>query len=188
MATLGYDDAAELLGRGSHETIHFKHPDGRPYPAADCAMLRPRTTGETVHSSDDWFVRRDGTMFPVEYWSAPIAMPGGRGAVVAFTDIETRRRTEQALRERDAILSSLGQPVYVGTHDGVITYANPAAARVLGFGDPCELIGRDGHALVHYQRVDGSPFPVEECPLATCRETGRRYRSTTTGGFVKTAP
>jgi PAS domain S-box-containing protein len=173
VAALGYDDVGELLGRGSHETIHFRHPDGRPYPAAECPMLRPRTTGETIHSSDDWFVRRDGSMFPVEYWSAPIEMPAGRGAVVAFTDIEERRRTEQALRERDAILSSLGQPVYVGTHDGVITYANPAAAHVLGFGHPSELIGRDGHALVHYRRVDGSPFPVDECPLAKSRETGQ---------------
>jgi glucose-6-phosphate-specific signal transduction histidine kinase len=33
-------------------------------------MLRPRQTGETVHSDDDWFVRRDGSMFPIAWWSA----------------------------------------------------------------------------------------------------------------------
>ncbi|MDX6217203.1 MAG: hypothetical protein QOG99_2787 [Frankiales bacterium] len=33
-------------------------------------MLRPRQTGETVHSDDEWFVRRDGLMFPIAWWSA----------------------------------------------------------------------------------------------------------------------
>lgn len=42
-------------------------------------------------------VRRDGSLFPIEYWSAPIGMPGGPGAIVAFTDITERRRTESAL-------------------------------------------------------------------------------------------
>ena len=38
---LGYDSAEELLGRHSHETIHYQHPDGSPYPASDCPMLLP---------------------------------------------------------------------------------------------------------------------------------------------------
>src|SRR5262249_54445390 len=91
---LGYDSADELFGRHSHDTIHYRHPDGRPYPASDCPMLLPRTTGETVTSELDWFFRRDGSMFPVSYVSVPIEMADGRGAVVAFTDIEERRRTE----------------------------------------------------------------------------------------------
>ena len=101
LAALGYDELSELEGKPSHETIHYKHPDGSDFPAADCPLLRPRTTGETVHSELDWFFRRDGTMFPVSYWSAPIEKPGGRGAVLAFTDIEEQRRAEQAERDRD---------------------------------------------------------------------------------------
>ena len=64
-------------------------------------MLAPRATGETIHSDVDWFVRRDGTMFPVSYWSAPIETPKGRGAVVAFIDIEVQRNVERAMRERE---------------------------------------------------------------------------------------
>jgi PAS domain S-box-containing protein len=101
VAALGYDSQVELEGKPSHETIHYKHPDGSPFPVKDCPMLAPRQTGETIHSDEDWFVRRDGSMFPVSYWSAPIETPGGRGAVVAFTDIEEQRNAEQAARERD---------------------------------------------------------------------------------------
>jgi PAS domain S-box-containing protein len=101
VAALGYDDVSELRGRPSHETIHYKHPDGSHYPKEECPMLLPRATGETIHREDDWFVRRDGSMFPVDYWSAPIDTPSGRGAVVAFTDVEERLAKEQAERERD---------------------------------------------------------------------------------------
>jgi PAS domain S-box-containing protein len=106
IATLGYEEADELLGRRSHDTIHHSRPDGTPYPAEDCPMLLPRATGEPVSSDLDWFFRRDGSMFPVSYVSVPIEMPEGRGAVVAFTDIEDRRRVEHELREHDEILAA----------------------------------------------------------------------------------
>jgi PAS domain S-box-containing protein len=106
IAALGYDSAGELFGRRSHKTIHYRHPDGTPYPAADCPMLLPRATGETVASDLDWFFRRDGSMFPVSYVSVPIEMPDGRGAVVAFADIEDRLRAEHVLREHDAVLEA----------------------------------------------------------------------------------
>jgi PAS domain S-box-containing protein len=176
VATLGYDDASELIGEPSHQTIHYKRPDGSPFPADECPLLVPRTTGETIHRADDWFVRRDGSMFPVEYWSAPMDGPDGRGAVVAFRDVSERRRTEGVLRERDAILSALGQPVYVGTPDGLITYANPAAVEVLGYRDASELIGQNGHWLIHYKRPDGSPYPIQECPLTRGRDAGDLVR------------
>jgi PAS domain S-box-containing protein len=92
--------------------------------------------------------------------------------VVAFTDVSERRRTESVLRERDAILSALGQPVWVVTAEGTISYVNQAAVTALGFGDASELIGQDGHWLVHYKRPDGSRFPIEDCPVARVRRTG----------------
>ena len=96
--------------------------------------------------------------------------------MVAFRDVGERRRTEAVLRERDAILSALGQPVYVGTPDGLITYANPAAVEILGYGDASELIGQNGHWLIHYKRRDGSHYPLEECPLTRGRDTGNLVR------------
>jgi len=95
-----------------------------------------------------------------------------RFANLAFTDISERRRTEHALRERDAVLSALGQPVWVVTYEGLISYVNPAAVTALGFGDAAELSGQNGHWLVHYKRPDGSRFPIEDCPLTRVRQTG----------------
>ena len=68
-------------------------------------MLLPRTTGEMVESELDWFFRRDGSMFRASWVSVPLEMHEGRGAVVAFTDIEQRLRAEQVLHEHDAALA-----------------------------------------------------------------------------------
>jgi PAS domain S-box-containing protein len=97
LALLGYDRPEDLTGRNSHATIHFKRPDGTPFPEAECPLLAPRRTGETVRVERDWFVRRDGAMLPVGYVSAPVATPQGRGAVVVFRDISERLETEAAL-------------------------------------------------------------------------------------------
>lgn len=98
---LGYDDPSDLYRRHSHDTVH-RLPDGSPYPRASCPMQAPFRTGESAHGEDDWFERRDGSLFPVAWWVAPIALESGQGAVLAFTDISERRAAEQAVRERDA--------------------------------------------------------------------------------------
>ena len=102
---LGYADEDELLGRPSHEMIHYLRPDGSPFPAAECPLLRPRLTGETVHLDLDWFVRKDTTHAAVSYSSAPVDLTGGRGAVVAFRDISDRLR----LRELEASRARIAQ-------------------------------------------------------------------------------
>jgi signal transduction histidine kinase len=82
--------------------VHYAHRDGTPFPSSECSMLTPRFTGETIHREEDWFIRRDGSFFPITWWSAPIELPSGRGVVVSFTDITEQRELELAARQRDA--------------------------------------------------------------------------------------
>jgi len=105
VSALGYERAEELTAHKRHATIHYRHKDGTPFPAEECPLLRPLVTGETVTCDLDWFVRRDGSMFPVSYVSVPLETPKGRGAIVTFTDIEDRLRDDEARGEPDAKLS-----------------------------------------------------------------------------------
>jgi PAS domain S-box-containing protein len=171
---LGYEDPSELLGRNSHDTMHYKHRDGSPFPAEDCPLARAIRDGTTPCSGEEWFVRRDGSMFPVIYTAAPIETEKGTGAVVAFSNIEERHRAEQGLREREAILAKVAQPVWVVDHEGRFHYANPAALHALGYSDLSELKGKPGHATVHYKYPDGRPYPEEECPITRARLTGEK--------------
>jgi PAS domain S-box-containing protein len=106
VSILGYGSEGELIGRPSHATIHHSHPDGSPFPEADCPLLRPRRTGEAVRVDQDWFVRRDGSFVPVAYSSAPVAIGQGRGAVVVFRDVSERNRAEVERLRADAIHAS----------------------------------------------------------------------------------
>jgi PAS domain S-box-containing protein len=102
VAVLGYETSEQLLGRGSHATIHYRRPDGRPFPESECPLLRPRSSGESVRVEQDWFIRRDGTFVPVAYSSAPLRVEQGRGAVVVFRDISEQHRAEaERLRAED---------------------------------------------------------------------------------------
>ena len=138
LAALGYDDLSELQGRFGHDAIHYKHRDGSPYPGRGLPDDEGPRDRRVDHMEEDWFVRRDGTMFPVSYTGTPLALPDGPGVVVAFKDIEEQRAAEQALREREAILATR-QPVWVVDHDGLLAYVNPAALAALGYDDLSEL-------------------------------------------------
>ena len=173
VAVLGYDDQSELQGRNGHETVHHTRPDGTPFPASECRVLEPTRTGLPVRSDEDWFIRRDGTFFPVSYTSLPIELATGTGVVVTFVDLTAQREAEHGLRQREEILSRVDQPVWVVDGRGCFRYANPAAVRTLGYDDASELIGRPGHETVHYKYPDGRHYPTEDCPLTRSREDGR---------------
>jgi PAS domain S-box-containing protein len=176
VAALGYEDASQLLGRHGHDTVHYKRPDGSPFPREECSLLEPMRTGAPVHVDEDWFVRRDGSMFPVSVTAVAADLPSGRGVVMTFVDTTAQREAEQGLRERDAILAQVAQPVWVVDHEGRFHYANPAALAALGYDDPGDLVGKPGHETVHYKYPDGTPFPEEECAVARSRNAGQTHQ------------
>jgi PAS domain S-box-containing protein len=151
-ATLGYPDAGELLGRNGHDTVHVDQLDAKPHPASECPLLRPRTTGETVTSELDRFVRRDGSTLAVSYVSAPLELPDGRGAVLAFTDIanaETRAEVERLAREQ-AALRRVATLVAAGVQPADLFSAVSQEVAQL-FGTEYASVGRfdpDGPAVV----------------------------------------
>lgn len=78
----------ELLGRNMHDVIHFQRADGARVEQRDCALLDVMRTGSVVRRHDDVFTRRDGSLLPVAYTSAPLVVDGEiRGAVLAFTRV-----------------------------------------------------------------------------------------------------
>jgi formate hydrogenlyase transcriptional activator len=104
---LGYDDSAELLGKNMHATEHHSRPDGSPYPLEECPIYRGFLENKGVHRDDEVFWRKDGTSFPVEYWSHPIIRDGETlGAVVTFVDITERRRAYEQIQALKAKLEA----------------------------------------------------------------------------------
>ena len=88
----------------------------------------------------------------------------------------TRQQSEAlaAVEERSRlILESVGEAIFGLTADGLMSFVNPAGARLLGY-KPEELIGHPMHAQIHYAHPDGTPFPREECQMYKTTRDGQR--------------
>jgi len=83
--------------------------------------------------------------------------------------------SEQRRAEAEAVNLSLGEGVSVLDSSGRLTYMNPAAEELLGWTQ-AELEGHDLHATAHFQREDGSPLPVEDCPILVVLRTGKTIK------------
>jgi len=95
---LGYDSEDDLIGRNMHDLIHHTRPNGTPLLIADCRIFGAFTKCQQAHVDDEVLWRKDGTSFPVEYWSNPQLVDGmARGAVVTFIDISERKENERVL-------------------------------------------------------------------------------------------
>jgi formate hydrogenlyase transcriptional activator len=99
---LGYENQNELLGQNMHRLEHHTRKDGSPFPLDECPIYVGFLENRGVHIDDDVFWRKDGSSFPVEYFSHPLVREGKTvGAVVTFFDITERRRAEDELRKSE---------------------------------------------------------------------------------------
>jgi PAS domain S-box-containing protein len=106
---LGYRTKDEVVGRSLHGLIHHTHPDGSPYPASECPVLRCAQTGEAAHIPDDVYFRADGRPIPVEIWVRPLLRNGElHGAMCTCQDITERKRAEE---QRTLLLRELNHRV-----------------------------------------------------------------------------
>ena len=99
LAILGYQAAAQVLGKHSHALFHHSRPDGTAYPVHECPIFACFRNGENAHVADEVFWRQDGSAVAVEYSSRQIRRDDQVvGVVVSFLDITERKRQEMELR------------------------------------------------------------------------------------------
>jgi len=142
----------EMLGQSAHTLIHHSHKDGSNYPKEDCPMYASYTKATENRVTEEVLWRKDGSSFPVDYFSSPIIRDGRiMGAVVVFTDITERKKTEEALyrsEERYRIIIEQMEDGYFETDlSGNFTFVNNAESRNLGYTRE-ELIGMNNQHYV----------------------------------------
>ncbi|MFJ9816063.1 PAS domain-containing protein [Streptomyces sp. NPDC101151] len=133
--------------------------------------------------------RTDGSEFPVEVTSANLengqqaydgyGYTGDELLMIVVRDlsgtVDTEAELARSQRQTEMILRAAAEGVVGTDTDGRIVLVNPAAAQILGYRAG-ELGGKELHALVLHSRVDGTPFPYDESPLADTLRSGRKHR------------
>ena len=127
-AMLGWTHS-ELQGRSIHDVIHYKYPDGSPFPASACPALMTLENGVAVQEREDMFIRRNGDFFPVVYSASPLTRQGKTvGMVVGFRDDTSRREAERAIRESEqrfrAVANAAPVMIWMCDQDKLCTYVN----------------------------------------------------------------
>jgi two-component system, sensor histidine kinase and response regulator len=135
-ALLGYPDSRELLGKNMCRLIQHTRSDDTPCLAEDCEIYRAYHQGIVSHAATGVFWRRDGSSFPVEYWSHPIRQEGKvTGSVVSFMDITERKQAEEKLRLFKYIFANATNAIALLDAQGHLIEQNEPHRALLGFSD-----------------------------------------------------
>jgi PAS domain S-box-containing protein len=90
-------------------------------------------------------------------------------ALILGAIIGERKRAVQTLADEEErirlILESTAEGIYGIDTDGVCTFINPAALRMLGFSSRDQVLGLNGHLLFHHSHADGTPLSTQDCRI-----------------------
>lgn len=155
-ALVVFTEAVSQKGRYWTHALSPRHADGTqlkleysaislPNEQADCLLVSLHDISERqkrlIDREADLFMRSG-----IEEWQR---------AERFFQDIE---------RENRLILGAAGEGIYGVNTEGITTFVNPAAERMLGYA-AAELVGRDMHSVVHHTHADGRHYHSHDCPI-----------------------
>jgi PAS domain S-box-containing protein len=174
----GYTDT-EVLGRPLAMLMPARYRAAHERGLARVGETgRSRLIGRLVELEG---LRKDGSEFPLELSLATWKADESVFYSGIIRDITQRRLAEEILDRlrhlHEVILTQAGEGLYGLDAAGLTTFVNPTAARLLGY-EPSELIEQPMHTRLHHSRLDGSPYPVEICPIYASLRDGTVHRVT----------
>jgi len=168
-----------------YQKTKFDELSIRPWPDAPSARMKqvqdediPLTLAATDLQEYKMrvFAEHDLTALPAlererrsTFWL--IALTGGIlnliavGFLIYFQDVRRAKKLVETSEERlRLLLESVNSGIWGQSSDGVCTFINNPAAKMLGY-EPEELIGKSLHSIVHHTSANGEAYPREQCPM-----------------------
>jgi PAS domain S-box-containing protein/putative nucleotidyltransferase with HDIG domain len=146
---LGYSEY-EIIGKGIHELIHYHDINGKRVSARDCLVFKALESHQPYISDNEFFIRKDGSIFPVSISAAPIQESDSYySLVVIFKDLtqikEQELQTKAHLKieqkrvlEQQAMINSLLKMIeqrdsYTAGHTHRVAHYCVLIAREMGY-------------------------------------------------------
>jgi formate hydrogenlyase transcriptional activator len=164
----------KMLGytESEFEGVSFLEITHEDYREANWALVKELLEGKRDQFQiEKQYWRKDGSLVWVRNNVSLVRDPesSSRFLLALSEDITERKEAEAALQESDErahlILNSAAEGIFGCDSHGTCLFCNTAAAELLGYDDPAQLLGQNMHAIEHHTRKDGTPFPIEECPI-----------------------
>jgi diguanylate cyclase (GGDEF)-like protein/PAS domain S-box-containing protein len=85
--------------------------------------------------------------------------------------VQMQKASHSEKQRLEGILGSVGDGVFGVDPNGIISFVNPTALRLLGHDEEASIIGHSAHTMVHHSAGDGLPIEERDSPMM------RSYRS-----------
>ncbi|ABK45830.1 PAS/PAC sensor hybrid histidine kinase [Magnetococcus marinus MC-1] len=111
----------------------------------------------------------------------PVGVGGEMGILAKAFAQMLQRTAEQNAAQADHRANQLLEATDVGVFgiddQGLVSFINPAAERMLGYSREA-LLGKNIHSMVHHAYADGTPYPEHACRMSAALREQREYHVT----------
>ena len=141
---LGYNSPEEIIGRPA---LEFVHPDDHPLVIE--RIRAQLEQNETAPPLEERFLRKDGTVIPVEVSGTPFTLGGRPASLVVARDVTQRKRLEEQLRQAQK-MEAIGRLAGGVAHDfnNLLTAINGYAELLLSGISPDNPLRHEVEAIL----------------------------------------
>jgi PAS domain S-box-containing protein len=155
------------------DAIATIHPEDRARVEEAIQKVR---AGGTDYAAHYRLLRPDGTICWIEAYGAVDRNESSTHILGMGIDVTNLKKAQQSGRESEEkyllLLNSTAEGIYGLDLEGRCTFCNPACLRLLGYGAPEDLLGKNMHALVHHTRADETPYSEEDSQIYAAVRAG----------------
>jgi PAS domain S-box-containing protein len=150
----GYDTAEEQIGR---QIFDFW---ARNISDREKSIFFKRLKSKGYSEQTEVGFKKSGERFDVRFSASLVTDQNGEPLCIMgfFADITQQKRAEEELRLKSMAITNTRSAIAFGDMDANIIYANPALARMWGYNNTAELIGKNAIHFMASKREGISAF------------------------------
>ncbi|MCU7835346.1 MAG: PAS domain S-box protein [gamma proteobacterium symbiont of Taylorina sp.] len=174
----------EISGYSEEELIGSNH---RMVKSKEHTAEYFKVLWDTISSGEIWHgeiknISKTGSIYWVNATIVPLLDNNNKPFryIAIRNDITRRKKMEEEINKSHRFLQSMtdamGEGVYTLDKDGFCTSVNPEFEHLTGW-EKEDIIHQNLHELIHFQTIEGTFVPANECPTHKSIKNGKKYTS-----------